>query len=203
MKKHKISLSLVLVATYFIALPLISEYVRLNHAGQFAYRIVDYVPILLIFCILSLAGAALFAVTAWQEGGRWWTALPLAFLLLLLVVFGPLHQSSGVSLLATILLAPAVLILLLAFTLRQGSLAWFGAIEAGFISLIGLLWAYGLFIAPPLPENVRVDSPSLYDFAGTAYVSVGLPLLGILLVALALWCRRGRATIVGRSEDQA
>jgi len=90
--------------------------------------------------------------------------------------------------------APAVLVLLLAFPLRQGSLAWFGAVESGFISLIGLLWAYGLFIAPSLAANVRTDSPSLYDLAGAAYIYAGLPLLGILLIALALRYRHDPAS---------
>ena len=115
---------------------------------------------LLLFSIISIAGAVLFAAALRQEGGRWWAAAPLVILLLLLVVFGPLDRSSGVSLLSIALLAPAVLVLLLAFPLRQGSLAWFGAVESGFISLIGLLWAYGLFIAPPLAANVRTDSPA-------------------------------------------
>jgi len=150
--------------------------------------------VLLLFCIVSLAGTVLFAAALRQEGGRWWAAAPLAILLLLLVVFGPSDRSSGVSLLSIALLAPAVLVLLLAFPLRQGSLAWFGAVESGFISLIGLLWAYGLFIAPPLAANVRTDSPSLYDLAGAAYVYAGLPLLGILLIALALRYRRGPAS---------
>jgi len=115
-------------------------------------------------------------------------------LLLLLVVFGLSDRSSGVSLLSIALLAPAVLVLLLAFPLRQGSLAWFGAVESGFISLIGLLWAYGLFIAPSLAANVRTDSPSLYDLAGAAYIYAGLPLLGILLIALALRYRHDPAS---------
>ena len=116
-------------------------------------------------------------------------AVPLAALLLALAVFGPSPWSSGSGLLATVLLAPAALILLLgALPLERGSTAWFGAIEAGLISLIGLLWAYGLFLAPPLPANIRVDSPSLYEFAGAAYVYAGLGLLGILLLVLA-WQR--------------
>jgi hypothetical protein len=98
------------------------------------------------------------------------------------------HHPSGISLLATVLLAPAVLILLGALPLERGSTAWFGAIEAGLISLPGLLWAYGLFFAPPLPENIIIDSPSLYEFAGAAYVYAGLPFLGILLLVLA-WQR--------------
>jgi hypothetical protein len=127
--------------------------------------------------------------------------VPLGVLLLLLAVFGPLYQLSTVSLLATIFLAPAVLLLLLTFPLRQGSLAWFGAIEAGFISLIGLLWAYGLFLAPPLPGNIRVDSPSLYDITGVAYIYAGLPLLGILLCVLALRCQRGLG--IAKTSDDA
>ncbi len=115
--------------------------------------------------------------------------MPLAALLLLLAAFGPLHRFSDVSLLATVLLAPAVLVLLMAFPLRQGSLPWFGAIEAGLVSLVGLFWAYGLFFAPPLPESVRVHSPSLSEFAGTVYVYAALPLLGVLLLALVLRCR--------------
>lgn len=164
---------------------------RFAYPGQSAYRVVDLSPVLLFFCIVSLAGTALFAVTARQEGGRWWAAIPLAALLLALAVFGPIHQSSGISLLSTVLLAPAVLFLLLgALPLKTGTFAWFSAIEAGFISLVGLLWAYGLFLAPPFPENVRFDSPSLYEFAGAAYVYAGLPLLGILLLVLACRCSR-------------
>lgn len=193
MAKYRTSLALALIAAYFIALPVISEYVRLAHAGQFAYRIGDYASVLLLFCVVSLAGTVLFALAVREAGGRWWTAVPLAALLLLLAVFGPLYQSSDVSLVATVLLAPTVLLLLAAFPLRQGSFEWLGAIEAGFISFLGLLWAYGLFLALPLPENVRVDSPSLYDFAGMAYVYAGLPLLGILLLVLALRCWRDRA----------
>jgi len=143
---------------------------------------------LLLFCIISLAGAVLFAVAVREDGGRWWAAVPLAALLLALAVFGPVHQSCGISLLATVLLAPGVLILLGALPLERGSTAWFGVIEAGFISLPGLLWAYGLFLAPPLAENIRVHSPSLYEFAGAAYVYAGLGLLGILLLVLA-WQR--------------
>ncbi|MCK4268930.1 MAG: hypothetical protein KAW93_00450 [Methanogenium sp.] len=201
MTKHRTSFSLALIAAYFIAMPVISEYIRLAYAGQFVFRIADFSQVLLLFCIVSLAGAMLFAITVRQEGGRWWAVVPLAILLLVLAVFGPLHQSSDVSLLATILLAPAVLLLLWAFPLRQGSLAWFGAIETGFFSLIDLLWVYGLFIAPPLSGNVRVDSPSLYEFAGTVYVYAGLPLLGILLLVLALWCWRSQVAIAGRSDE--
>lgn len=59
-----------LIATYFIALPVTSEYVRLAHVGQFTYRIADYSPVLLLFCIVSLAGVVLFAGAVWQDGGR-------------------------------------------------------------------------------------------------------------------------------------
>ena len=201
MAKYRTSLLLALIAAYFIALPVISEYVRLAHVGQFAYRITDYSPVLLLFCIISLTGAVLFAGAVGQDGGRWWAAVPLTVLLLLLAIFGPLYQLSAISLLATIFLAPAVLLLLLAFPLRQGSLAWFGGIEAALSSLIGLLWAYGRFLAPPLPEYVIIDSPSLYDIAGIAYVYAGLPLLGILLCVLALWCRRGWLAIVRISNE--
>lgn len=153
--------------------------------GRSAYLTLGLSPVLLLFCILSLAGAVLFAVAVREEGGRWWAAIPLAVLLLALAVFGPVHQSSGASQLATVLLAPGVLILLGALSLERGSTAWFGAIEAGFISLPGLLWAYGLFLAPPLPENIIIHSPSLYEFAGAAYVYAGLGLLGVLLLVLA------------------
>ncbi|MEA2033908.1 MAG: hypothetical protein U9N40_00205 [Euryarchaeota archaeon] len=150
---------------YFIALPVISEYIRLAYAGQFVFRIADFSLVLLVFCIVSLAGAMFFVIIVRQEGGRWWAAVPLATLLLL-----------GV------------------FPLRQGLLAWFGAIETGFISLIDLLWVYGLFIAPPLPGNARVDSPSLYEFAGTVYVYAGLPLL-------ALQCWRSQVAIARTSGE--
>lgn len=95
MAKYRTSLSLALIAAYFIALPVISEYVRLAHAGQFAYRIADYSPVLLLFCIISLTGAVLFAGTVGQNGGRWWAAVPLTVLLLLLAIFGPLYQLSA------------------------------------------------------------------------------------------------------------
>jgi len=164
-------------------------YARFAYAGQFAYRVADLAPVLLLFCIISLVGAALFIAAMREEDGRWWAAVPLAALLLALVVFGPLPQSSGLSLLATVLLAPAVVVLLLgALPLKTGTFAWFSVIEAGVISLIGLVWAYGLFLAPPLPENIIIDSPSLYEFAGTTYIYAGLPFLGILLLVLA-WRR--------------
>ncbi|MDD4567821.1 MAG: hypothetical protein PHU37_07945 [Methanoculleus chikugoensis] len=116
-------------------------------------------------------------------------AVPLAGLLLSLAVSGPSPWCSGISPLATVLLAPGVLILLIgALPLERGSTAWFAAIEAGFISLPGLLWAYGLFLAPPLPANIRVHSPSLYEFAGAAYIYAGLLFLGILLLVLAWQC---------------
>ncbi|MDK2889711.1 MAG: hypothetical protein PWR21_343 [Methanoculleus sp.] len=166
-------------------------YARYAYNGQFDYRITEISPVLLLFCILSLAGAVLFAVAVREEGGRWWAATPLAAILLALAVFGPLPCSSGASQVATVLLAPGVLILLGALPLERGSTAWFGVIEAGFISLFGLVRAYGLFLAPPLPENVIIDSPSLYEFAGAAYVYAGLLLLGILLLVLA--CRRSAA----------
>ena len=159
--------------------------------GQSAYLALRLSPVLLLFCIVSLAGTMLFAVAVREEGGRWWAATPLAAFLLALAVFGPVHQSSGISLLATVLLAPAVLILLGALPHRTGTFAWFGAIEAVLISLPGLLWAYALFLAPPLAENVRVHSPSLYELAGAAYVYAGLLLLGILLLVLA--CRQSTA----------
>ena len=41
----------------------------------------------------------------------------------------------------------------------------------------------------------------LYDIAGIAYVYAGLPLLGILLCVLALWCRRGWLAIVQISNE--
>jgi hypothetical protein len=160
--------------------------------GQSAYLALRLSPVLLLFCIVSLAGAVLFAVAVREEGGRWWAATPLAGLLAALAISGPSPWSSGISLLSTVLLAPAVLILLLgALPLRQGTFAWFAAIEAGVISLPGLVWAYGLFLAPPLAENVRVHSPSLYELAGAAYVYAGLLLLGILLLVLA--CRQSTA----------
>jgi len=43
--------TLTLAAACFITLPAVSEYVRLVHAGQFVYRIADYSPVLLLFCI--------------------------------------------------------------------------------------------------------------------------------------------------------
>ncbi|MCM2465168.1 hypothetical protein [Methanoculleus oceani] len=161
-------------------------YARYVYNGQFAYRIADISPVLLLFCIASLAGAVLFAVAVREEGGRWWAAIPLAAIFLALAVIGPSPWSPGFSQVAIALLAPAVLALLLgALPLEKGSTAWFGAIEAGLISLPGLLWAYGLFLAPPLPENIITDSPSLYEFAGAAYIYAGLGLLGILLLVLA------------------
>jgi len=189
MTPERTPLALALTAAYFIAVPVTGTYARFAYAGQFEYRVADIAPVLLLFCIVSLAGAALFIAAMREEGGRWWAAGPLAALLLALAVSGPLPQSSGLSLLATVLLAPAVLILLLgALPHRTGTFAWFSVIEAGVISLIGLVWAYGLFLAPPLPANVRVDSPSLYEFAGAAYIYAGLGLLGILLLVLA-WRR--------------
>jgi len=167
-------------------------YARYAYNGQFDYRITEISPVLLLFCILSLAGTVLFAVAVREEGGRWWAATPLAALFLALAVFGPLPGSSGASQLATVLLAPAALILLLgALPVRMGTFAWFSVIETGIISLFGLVRAYGLFLAPPLPETVRVHSPSLYEFAGAAYIYAGLLLLGILLLVLA--CRRSAA----------
>ncbi|WP_292731596.1 hypothetical protein [Methanoculleus sp.] len=179
-------LALALAAAYFIAVPVTGMYSRFSAPpGQSAYLASEFSPVLLLFCIASLAGAVLFAIAVREEGGRWWATIPLATLLLTLAVFGPVHHPSGISLLATVLLAPGVLILLGALPLERESTAWFGAIEAGLISLPGLLWAYGLFLAPPLPENVIIDSPSLYEFAGAAYVYAGLGLLGILLLVLA------------------
>ena len=119
MAKYRTSLSLALIAAYFIALPVISEYARLAHVGQFTYRIADYSPVLLLFCIVSLTGAVLFTGTVRQDGGRRWVAVPLTVLLLLLAVFGPSYPVSAVSLLTIISLAPVVLLLLLAFPLRQ------------------------------------------------------------------------------------
>uniref|UniRef100_UPI000AE066F1 hypothetical protein n=1 Tax=Methanoculleus chikugoensis TaxID=118126 RepID=UPI000AE066F1 len=61
---------------------------------------------------------------------------------------------SGISLFATVLLAPTALVLLLgALPFRQGgTFAWFSVIEAGgIISLFGMAWAYGLFLAPITP----------------------------------------------------
>jgi len=166
-------------------------YARFAYPGRSVYGAADFSPVLLLFCIVSLAGAALFSVALAQEGGRWWAAVPLAALLATLAVFGPVPQSSGISLFATVLLAPAALVLLLgALPVRQGTFAWFSVIEAGIISLFGMAWAYGLFFAPSLPANIRVDSPSLYEFAGAAYVYAGLPLLGIMLLALACRCSR-------------
>ncbi len=195
MAPERTPLALALTAAYFIAVPVTGMYARFAYNGQFDYRVADLSPVLLLFCILSLAGAVLFAATVREEGGRWWAAAPLAVLLLALAVFGPLPGSSGASQLATVLLAPAVLILLGALPLEKGSTAWFGAIEAGLISLPGLLRAYGLFLAPPLPENVIIHSPSLYEFAGAAYVYAGLPLLGITLLVLA--CRCSPAALTG------
>ena len=186
MTPKRTPLALALTAAYFIAVAVVGLYARLAAPpGQSAYLALGLSPVLLLFCILSLAGAVLFAVAVREEGGRWWAAVPLAALLLALAVFGPTHQSSGASLLAIVLLAPGVLILLGALPLEKGSTAWFGAIEAGFISLFGMVWAYGLFLAPPLPENIIIDSPSLYEFAGAAYVYAGLGLLGVLLLVLA------------------
>lgn len=182
-------------------MPVAGIYARFAYDSRFAYRVADLAPVLLLFCILSLAGAVLFTAAMREEGGRWWAAVPLAALLLSLAVFGPLPRSSGASLLATVLLAPAVLILLLgALPHRTGTFAWFAAIEAGIISLFGLVWAYGLFLAPSLPENVRVDSPSLYEFAGAAYIYAGLVLLGILLLALAR--RQGPVTVARMSVEE-
>jgi len=182
-------LALALTAAYFIAVPVVGGYARFAYAGQSIYRITELSPVLLLFCIVSLAGTILFAVTVREEGGRWWAAVPLAGLLLALAVSGPSPWSSGIGLLATVLLAPAVLILLLgALPVRRGTFAWFSMIEAGFISLFSMVWAYGLFLAPPFPVNIRVDSPSLYEFAGAAYVYAGLPALAILLLALAWRC---------------
>jgi len=166
-------------------------YARFAYPGRSIYGAADLSPVLLLFCIVSLAGAALFAAAMREEGDRWWAVVPFAGLLAALAVFGPVPQSSGISLFATVLLAPAVLILLLgAFPLRQGTLVWFSVVEAGIISFFGMVWAYGLFLAPPLPANIITHSPSLYEFAGAAYVYVGLPLLGILLLALASQCGR-------------
>ncbi len=182
-------LALALTTAYFIAVPVAGGYARLAAPpGQSTYLVAELSPVLLFCCIASFAGAVLFAVAVREEGGRWWAAIPLAALLLALAVFGPVHQSSGISLLATVLLAPGILILLGALPLERGSTAWFGAIEAGFISLFGMVWAYGLFLAPPLPENIIIDSPSLYEFAGAAYVYADLPFLGILLLVLAWRC---------------
>lgn len=181
--------ALALTAAYFIAVPVTGMYARFAYVGQFSYRVAELSPVLLLFCVVSLAGAALFVAAVREESGRWWAAVPLAGLLAALAVFGPSPWSSGVGLLATVLLAPAVLILLLgALPVRQGTFAWFAAIEAGIVSLSGMVWAHGLFLAPSLPANVRVDSPSLYEFAGAAYIYVGLLLLGILLLALACRC---------------
>lgn len=153
------------------------------------YGAADLSPVFLFFCIISLAGTALFVAAVRKEGGRWWAVVPLAALLSALAIFGPSPWSSGIGLLATVLLAPAVLILLLgALPVRRGTFAWFSMIEAGFISLFSMVWAYGLFLAPPFPVNIRVDSPSLYEFAGAAYVYAGLPALAILLLALAWRC---------------
>lgn len=161
-------------------------YARFAYNGQSAYRVADLSPVLLLFCILSLAGAVLCAAAMREEGGRWWAAVPLAALLLALAIFGPSPWSTGPGQVATVLLGPAVLILLLgALPVRMGTFAWFSVIETGIISLFGLVWAYGLFLAPPLPESVRVHSPSLYEFAGAAYIYAGLLLLGILLLGLA------------------
>ncbi|KUK98360.1 MAG: hypothetical protein XE10_2086 [Methanoculleus marisnigri] len=189
MAPERTALALALTAAYFIAVPVTGMYARFAYNGQSVYRVADLAPVLLLFCIISLAGAVLCAAAMREEDGRWWAAVPLAALLLALAVFGPSPWSSGSGLLATVLLAPAALILLLgALPVRMGTFAWFSAIETGIISLFGLVWAYGLFLAPPLPENVRVDSPSLYEFAGAAYVYAGLGLLGILLLVLA--CRQ-------------
>ncbi|MDV2481006.1 hypothetical protein F8E02_03075 [Methanoculleus sp. Wushi-C6] len=181
------TLALALTAAHFIAVPVVGGYARLAAPpGQSAHLVAELSPVLLLFCAASLAGVVLFAVTVREEEGRWWAAIPLAGLLLSLAVFGPSPWSSGLSLLATVLLAPAVFVLLLgALPLERGSTAWFAAIEAAFISIPGLLWAYGLFLAPPLPANIRVDSPSLYEFAGAAYIHAGLLCLGILLLVLA------------------
>jgi len=183
------SIALALTTAYLIAVPVTGIYARFACIGQFAYRIAELSPVLLLFCIISLAGTALFVAAVWKEGGRWWATVPLTGLLAALALFGPSPWSSGAGLLATVLLAPAVLILLLgALPVRTGMFAWFSVIEAGFISLFGLIWAYGLFLAPSLPANIRVDSPSLYEFAGAAYVYAGLPALGILLLILAWQC---------------
>lgn len=172
-------------------MPVTGVYARFAYPGRSIYGAADLSPVLLLFCIVSLAGAALFSFALAQEGGRWWAAVPLAALLAALAAFGPVPQSSGISLFATVLLAPVALVLLLgALPVRQGTFAWFSVIEAGIISLFGMAWAYGLFLAPSLPANIRVDSPSLYEFAGAAYVYVGLPLLGIMLLALASQCSR-------------
>ncbi len=69
MAKYRTSLSLALIAAYFIALPVISEYAGLAHVGQFTYRIADHSPVLLLFCIVSLTGAVLFAGTVRQMAG--------------------------------------------------------------------------------------------------------------------------------------
>ncbi len=189
MAPERTLLALALTAAYFIAVPVTGMYTRFAYAGQFEYRVADLAPVLLLFCIVSLAGAALFIAAMREEGGRWWAAGPLAALLLVLAVFGPSPWSTGLGQVATVLLAPAVVVLLLgALPLEKGSTAWFSAIEAGLISLPGLLWAYGLFLAPTLPENIIIDSPSLYEFAGTTYIYAGFPFLGILLLVLA-WRR--------------
>jgi hypothetical protein len=187
MAPERQTLALALTAAYFIAVPVIGGYARLAAPpGQSAYLVAELSPVLLLCCIASLAGVVLFAVTVREEGGRWWAAIPLAGLLLSLAASGLSPWSSGISPLATVLLTPVLLILLLgALPLERGSTVWFAAIEAGSISLPGLLWAYGLFLAPPLPANIRVHSPSLYEFAGAAYVYAGLPALGILLLVLA------------------
>jgi len=183
---EKTSIALALTAAYFIAVPVTGAYARLVYNGQFDHRVAEVSPVLLLFCTLSLAGAVLFAAAVREEGGRWWAAVPLAALFLALAVFGPLPWSIGPGQLATVLLAPATLVLLLgALPHRTGTFAWFSAIEAGVISLFGLVWAYGLSLAPPLPESVRVHSPSLYEFAGAAYIYAGLGLLGVLLLVLA------------------
>ena len=164
-------------------------YARFVYDGQFDHRVTELAPVLFLFCILSLAGAVLFTAAVREEGGRWWAAVPLAALFLALAVLEPSPWPSGASQLAIALLAPTILILLLgALPVRRGTFAWFSAIEAGVISLFGLVWAYGLFLAPPLPENIIIHSPSLYEFAGAAYVYAGLGLLGVLFLALA--CRQ-------------
>lgn len=189
MAPERSSIALALTAAYFIAVPVTGVYARFVYDGQFAYRIAELAPVLFLFCILSLAGAVLFTAAVREEGGRWWAAAPLAALLLALAVIGPSPWPTGLGQVANVLLAPAALVLLLgALPLEKGSTAWFGAIEAGLISLLGLLWAYGLFLAPPLPENIIIHSPSLYEFAGAAYVYAGLGLLGVLFLALA--CRQ-------------
>ena len=149
------------------------------------YGAADLSPVLLSSAPSRSRGSALLVALA-QEGGRWWRQCVRGALAALAI----LGRDPRI-IFATVLLAPAALVLLLgALPVRQGTFAWFSVIEAGIISLFGMAWAYGLFLAPSLPANIRVDSPSLYEFAGAAYVYAGLPLLGIMLLALASQCSR-------------